>query len=76
MNINMSLRIAQEQGCTFRRCGFFQRPPANIGVRSIPIGSDARSPDQVPDSEHLALLEMRGDRVFKTRNFSAGCASH
>jgi hypothetical protein len=33
--------------------------------------SDVRSPAQLPDSEHLALLEMRGDRIFRMRNFSA-----
>jgi hypothetical protein len=27
-------------------------------------------PAQLPDSEHLALLEMRGDRIAKMRNFS------
>jgi hypothetical protein len=33
--------------------------------------SDVRSPAPLPDSEHLALLEMRGDRVFKMRNLGA-----
>ncbi|TLY79049.1 MAG: hypothetical protein E6K49_04490 [Gammaproteobacteria bacterium] len=33
--------------------------------------SNARSPADRPDSEHLALLEMRGDRIVKIRNFSA-----
>lgn len=31
---------------------------------------DVRSPAELPDSEHLALLEMRGDRIVKIRNFS------
>ena len=31
---------------------------------------DVRSPADLPDSEHLALLEMRGDRIVKIRNFS------
>ena len=31
---------------------------------------DARSPAEPPDSEQLALLEMRGDRIVKIRNFS------
>jgi hypothetical protein len=31
---------------------------------------DVQSPDQLPDSEHLALLEMSGDRIVKIRNFS------
>lgn len=33
--------------------------------------SDVPSPAQEPDSEHLALLEMRGDRIFKMRNLGA-----
>jgi len=33
--------------------------------------SDVRSPAQLPDSEHLVLLEMRGDRIFKMRYLSA-----
>ena len=33
--------------------------------------SDVRSPAQLPDSERLALLEMRGDRIFKMRNLGA-----
>jgi hypothetical protein len=33
--------------------------------------SDVRSPAQLLDSEHLALLEMRGDRIFKMRNLGA-----
>ena len=32
--------------------------------------SEVRSPAELPDSEHLALLEMRGDRIVKIRNFS------
>jgi hypothetical protein len=31
---------------------------------------DIRSPAEPPDSEHLALLEMRGDRIAKIRNLS------
>jgi len=33
--------------------------------------SDVRSPLKRPDSEHLALLEMQGDRIFKMRNLEA-----
>jgi hypothetical protein len=33
--------------------------------------ADVRSPAQLPDSEHLALLQMRGDRIFKMHYFSA-----
>jgi hypothetical protein len=37
--------------------------------------SDVRSLAQVPDSEHLALLEMRGDRIFKMRMLGANAAN-
>jgi len=37
--------------------------------------SDVRSPAQLPDSEHLALLEMRGDRIFKVRMLGANAAN-
>ena len=33
--------------------------------------SDVRPPAQLPDTEHLALIEMRGDRIFKMRNLGA-----
>ena len=37
--------------------------------------SDVRSLAQLSDSEHLALLEMRGDRIFKMRNLGAGAGN-
>ena len=36
---------------------------------------DVRAPAQLPDSEHLALLEMRGDRIFKMRNLGANAGN-
>ena len=36
------------------------------------MSSGVPSPAQLPDSEHLALLEMRGDQIVKMRDFSAG----
>jgi NAD(P)H-dependent FMN reductase len=38
-------------------------------IRQYTIGSDVRSRTQVPDSEHLAIIEMRGERIFKMRSF-------
>jgi hypothetical protein len=35
------------------------------------LGSDVPSPTQVRGPEHLAMIEMRGDRIFKMRNFTA-----
>jgi hypothetical protein len=43
----------------------------NVAFVHYTTGSDVRSPAQVPDSEHLAMIEMRGDRIFKMRNFTA-----
>ena len=39
------------------------------------IGSGVRSPAELPDSEHLALLEMRGDRIFKMRMLGANAGN-
>ena len=47
----------------------FPTPDSNVVFVQYTIGSDVRSPPQVPDSEHLAIIEMRGERIFKMRNF-------
>jgi len=39
------------------------------------IDSGVRSPAEFPDSEHLALLEMRGDRIFKMRMLGANAGN-
>jgi hypothetical protein len=36
------------------------------------MSSDVGSPAEVSDSEHLALIEMRGNQIAKMRDFSAG----
>ena len=43
----------------------------NVVFVHYTMGSDVRSPAQVRDSEHLAMIEMRGDRIFKMRNFTS-----
>jgi len=48
----------------------FPTPDSNTVFVDYTIGSDVRSSAE-PDSEHLALLEMRGDRIVKIRNSSA-----
>ena len=43
-----------------------------MNVISVIVGSTREgrfSETQVPDSEHLAIIEMRGERIFKMRNF-------
>jgi hypothetical protein len=44
---------------------------ANVVFVHYTTPSDVRSTAQLPDSEHLALLEMRGDRIFKMRSLGA-----
>jgi len=44
---------------------------SNVVFAHYTTRSDGRSPAQLPDSEHLALLEMRGDRILKMRNLGA-----
>ena len=47
----------------------FPTPDSNVVFVQYTIGSDVRSPTQVPDSEHMAIIEMSGERIFKMRNF-------
>jgi hypothetical protein len=46
-------------------------PDSNTLFVHYTTSSDVRSPVELPDSKHLALLEMRGDRIAKIRNSSA-----
>jgi len=48
----------------------FPTPDSNTVCVHYTTGSDVRSSAE-PDSEQLALLEMRGDRIVKIRNSSA-----
>ena len=47
----------------------FPTPDSNAVFVQYTIASDVRSAAQVTDSEHLAIIEMRGDRIFKMRTF-------
>jgi len=47
----------------------FPTPDPNVVFVSYTIGSDAQSPAQGQDFGQLAIIEMRGDRIFKMRNF-------
>lgn len=44
---------------------------SNVVFVQYATSSDVRAPEQLADVDHLALLEMRGDRIFKLRYFSA-----
>ncbi len=49
------------------------RPDGTLQTNTVfvnyTIDFDVRSPSELPDSEHLALLEMRGDEIAKLRHF-------
>jgi len=47
----------------------FPTPHSNVVLTQFRIASDVRAPAQVPDAEHMAIIEMRGDRIVKMRNF-------
>ena len=47
----------------------FPTPNSNVVFVQYTIGSEVGSATQAPDTEHLAVLEMRGDRIFRMRNF-------
>jgi len=49
----------------------YPTPDSNTVFVNYSIDSDVRSPSEIPDSEHLALLEMRGERILKLRHFGA-----
>lgn len=47
----------------------YPTPNSNTVFANYTIDSDVRSPGEQPDSEHLALLEMRGDQILRLRHF-------
>jgi hypothetical protein len=47
----------------------YPTPNSNTVFVNYTIDLDVRSPSELPDSEHLALLEMRGDQIVKLRHF-------
>jgi hypothetical protein len=49
----------------------YPTPDSNTVFVHYTTSSDVRSPVELPDSKHLALLEMRGDRIVKILNSSA-----
>jgi hypothetical protein len=49
----------------------FPTPDSNTVFVHYTTSADVQTPEEVPASEHLALLEMRGDRIFKMRKLGA-----
>jgi len=58
-------------GASISELWIFPTPHSNVVFVQLTTISDVRSPAQLAEAEHLALLEMRGDRIFKLRYFSA-----
>ena len=58
-------------GASISKLWIFPTPHPNVVFVQLTAISDVRSPAQLVEAEHLALLEMRGDRIFKLRYFSA-----
>ena len=54
-------------GAHISRLWIFPTPDSNVVFVQFTIASDVRSP--VSGSEHLGVLEMRGDRILKLRHF-------
>jgi hypothetical protein len=59
-------------GAHISNLAIYPTPDSNTVFVHYTTSSDVRSRADFPDSEHVALLEMRGDRILKIRNSSAG----
>jgi hypothetical protein len=64
-----------ESGAHVSNLWIFPTSDSNTVFVHYTTRSDVRSPAQRPDSEHLALLEMRGDRIFEMRNLGANAGN-
>jgi hypothetical protein len=53
----------------------YPTPDSNTVFVHYTTSSDVQSAADLTESEHIALLEMRGDRIVKIRNASTGAAS-
>jgi hypothetical protein len=62
-------------GAHISKLQIFPTPDSNTVFVHYVISADVQTPDEVPASEHLALLEMRGDRIFKMRKLGANASN-
>ena len=53
----------------------FPTPDSNTVFVHYTTSADVRTPEEVPASEHLALVEMRGDRICKMRKLGANAGN-
>lgn len=56
-------------GAQVSKLWIFPTPNSDVVFVQYTIGSEVGSASQISAADHLALLEMRGDRIFKMRNF-------
>jgi hypothetical protein len=59
------------RGAHISNLWIFPTSDSNAVFVQYTTSSDVRAPVGLPRSEHLALLEMRGDRIAKIRNLNA-----
>jgi hypothetical protein len=72
LTANRSDNVKQTgSGAHISKLWIFPTNDSNTVFVQYTTSSEVRSPSELPDSERLALLEMRGDRIVKVRNFSA-----
>jgi hypothetical protein len=68
--VNRSDNAAQmRSGAHISSLWVYPTPNSNTVFVNYTIDLDVRSPSELPDSEHLALPEMRGDQIVKLRHF-------
>jgi hypothetical protein len=71
LSANRSGNVKQTRsGAHISNLRIFPTPDSNTVFVHYTTSPDVRSAAELPDSEHLALLEMRGDRIVKIRNSS------
>jgi hypothetical protein len=70
-----TLHISPCNATALRNLRIYPSSDSNVVFVHYTTRADVRSPTQLPDSEHLALLEMRGDRIFKMRKLGANAGN-
>jgi hypothetical protein len=71
LNANRPGNAKQTEAASISKLWIFPTNDSNTVFVQYTTRAGVRSPAKLPDSEHLALLVMRGDRIFKMRYLSA-----
>jgi hypothetical protein len=76
LSANRSLNAERTgTGVHISNLSIFPTNDSNTVFIHYTTGSDVRSTTELPGSEHLALLEMRGDRIFRMRMLGANAGN-